>query len=61
MATRFEVTQAYLVEGRHRVRVHAPQHDVPAHFESVAPTLEDAYMLLTQRDARERPQMAGAA
>jgi ABC-2 type transport system ATP-binding protein len=61
MATRFEVTQAYLVEGRHRVRVHAPHHDVPSHFEPVTPTLEDAYMLLTQRDARERPLLAGAA
>ncbi len=61
MSARFEVTQAYLVEGRHRVRVHAPQHDAPTHFESVAPTLEDAYMLLTQRDARERPLLAGAA
>lgn len=61
MSTRFDVTQAYLVEGRHRVRVHAPQRDVPSHFEAVTATLEDAYMLLTQRDARERPVMAGAA
>jgi len=61
IAATFEVTQAYLVEGRHRVRVHAPQHDVPSHFELVSPTLEDAYMLLTQRDARERPLTAGAA
>ena len=61
LAATLEVTQAYLVEGRHRVRIHAPQHDVPRHFEPVAPTLEDAYMLLTQRDARERPLTAGAA
>ena len=40
------VTQAVLVEGRHRVRVHAPQGDAPAGFESVAPTLEDAYLVL---------------
>ena len=58
---RFEVTQAYLVEGRHRVRVHAPPNDVPSGFEPVTPTLEDAYMLLTQRDARERPLIPGAA
>jgi ABC-2 type transport system ATP-binding protein len=61
MAARFEVTQSCLVEGRHRVRIHAPQRDVPAHFEPVPPTLEDAYMLLTRRDARERPLVAGAA
>ncbi len=61
MAATFEVTQAYLVEGRHRVRVHAPHHDVPPHFEMVPPTLEDAYMLLTQRDARDRPLLAGSA
>ena len=61
MATRFEVTQAYLVEGRHRVRVHAPEHDAPSHFEPVSPTLEDAYMLLTQRDARAQVLLAGVA
>ncbi|MCA0375269.1 MAG: ATP-binding cassette domain-containing protein [Gemmatimonadetes bacterium] len=58
LATRFEVTQSFLVEGRQRVRVHAPTHAVPDHFTPVAPTLEDAYMLLTQRDARERPLVA---
>ena len=43
------VTQAVLVEGRHRVRVYAPAGGVPAGFEPVAPTLEDAY-LVTMRD-----------
>lgn len=45
------VTQAVLVEGRNRVRVHAPDGRVPAGFEGVAPTLEDAYLLLMQGDA----------
>jgi ABC-2 type transport system ATP-binding protein len=61
LAATFEITQAYLVEGRHRVRVHAPQQPVPAHFEPVAPTLEDAYLLITRRDAAARPALAGAA
>jgi ABC-type multidrug transport system ATPase subunit len=39
------VTQAILVEGRHRVRVFEP-HGAPAGFEPVTPTLEDAYLVL---------------
>jgi hypothetical protein len=42
------VTQAILVEGRTRVRVHAPAGDAPAGFEPVPPTLEDAYMVFMQ-------------
>jgi len=42
------VTQAVLVEGRHRVRVHEPGGAVPPGFERVTPTLEDAYLLLMQ-------------
>jgi len=61
IAARYEVTQAYLVEGRHRVRIHTARQDAPSNFEVVPPTLEDAYMLLTQRDARERPLLVGAA
>jgi len=61
VAAQFEVTQAYLVEGRHRVRIHVAHPRVPEHFDQVVPTLEDAYMLLTQRDARQRPNLAGAA
>jgi ABC-2 type transport system ATP-binding protein len=45
------VTQAILVEGRNRVRIHAPNGNVPAGFEPVAGTLEDAYLLLMQGDA----------
>jgi len=40
------VTQAILVEGRHRVRVFAPNGSAPAGFERVTPTLEDAYLVL---------------
>ena len=40
------VTQAILVEGRHRVRVHEPEGQPPPGFEPVPPTLEDAYLLL---------------
>ena len=41
------VTQAILVEGRHRVRVHEPDGTAPPPgFEPVPPTLEDAYLLL---------------
>ncbi|MBK8247930.1 MAG: ABC transporter ATP-binding protein [Gemmatimonadetes bacterium] len=45
------VTQAVLVEGRNRVRVHAPDGRVPPGFEPVTGTLEDAYLLLMQGDA----------
>jgi ABC-type multidrug transport system ATPase subunit len=40
------VTQAILVEGRHRVRVLAPDGSPPLGFERVTPTLEDAYLVL---------------
>jgi ABC-type multidrug transport system ATPase subunit len=52
------VTQAILVEGRHRVRVYEPQGEAPAGFESVAPTLEDAYLVL-MRTALGLPGMNG--
>lgn len=42
------VTQAHLVEGRNRVRLHAPDGVAPAGFAPTPPTLEDAYLLLTQ-------------
>jgi ABC-2 type transport system ATP-binding protein len=40
------VAQAYLVEGRNRVRVYQPEGDPPPGFGPVAPTLEDAYLVL---------------
>ena len=39
------VTQAYLVEGRNRVRVYEPEGSPPEGFAPVAPTLEDAYLV----------------
>jgi ABC-2 type transport system ATP-binding protein len=40
------VAQAYLVEGRNRVRVYQPDGAPPPGFGPVAPTLEDAYLVL---------------
>ena len=48
MADRFEITQAVLIEGRNRVRVHLANGPPPDGFEPVAPSLEDAYLLLTR-------------
>jgi ABC-type multidrug transport system ATPase subunit len=42
------ITQAVLVEGRHRVRIYEPSGQAPAGFEPVPATLEDAYLLLMQ-------------
>jgi len=39
------ITQAYLVEGRNRVRVYQPEGDPPQGFTAVAATLEDAYLV----------------
>jgi ABC-type multidrug transport system ATPase subunit len=43
------VTQAILVEGRNRVRVHEPSREAPPGFEPAVPTLEDAYFVLMHR------------
>jgi ABC-2 type transport system ATP-binding protein len=40
------VTQAYLVEGRNRVRIYEPEGEAPPGFAPVIPSLEDAYLLL---------------
>jgi ABC-type multidrug transport system ATPase subunit len=45
------VTQAILVEGRHRVRVYEPAGTPPPGFERVAPTLEDAYLVMMRAGA----------
>jgi len=42
------VTQAVLVEGRNRVRVYEPDGSPPPAFESVEPTLEDAYLVIVR-------------
>jgi ABC-type multidrug transport system ATPase subunit len=49
------VTQAILVEGRHRVRVHEPGGTPPPGFERVTATLEDAYLVLMRPDAAPAP------
>jgi len=54
------VTQAVLVEGRHRVRVHEPGGAVPPGFERVTPTLEDAYLLLMRSNGSVVPAPAPA-
>ncbi len=59
VADRHVVTQAVLVEGKNRVRVHAPGGGAPAGFEPVEPTLEDAYFVLMQDDPSA--SAAGAA
>ena len=43
------VTQAVLVEGRNRVRIHEPSREAPDGFEPAVPTLEDAYFVLMHR------------
>lgn len=40
------VTQAILVEGRNRVRIYVAEGAAPEGFETVEPSLEDAYMTL---------------
>ena len=45
------VTQAVLVEGANRVRIHETNGEAPAGFDPVAPTLEDAYLLMMREGA----------
>jgi ABC-type multidrug transport system ATPase subunit len=53
VSRRLRVTQAVLVEGKNRVRIFEPSGQAPLGFEPVAPTLEDAYLLLMQDLAPE--------
>ncbi|HTR97334.1 MAG TPA: ATP-binding cassette domain-containing protein [Candidatus Acidoferrales bacterium] len=46
-----QVTQELLVEGRHRVRIYEPDGGAPAGFTAVAPSLEDAYLVLMRNGA----------
>jgi len=46
MRDQYAVTQAVLVEGENRVRIHVTNGSAPAGFAPVTPTLEDAYMTL---------------
>jgi len=50
---RLRVTQAVLVEGKHRVRIYEPSGVAPVGFEPAPATLEDAYLLLMQDMAAE--------
>jgi ABC-type multidrug transport system ATPase subunit len=49
------VTQAVLVEGRNRVRIHEPTRQAPTGFEPAVPTLEDAYFVLMQARPNAAP------
>jgi ABC-type multidrug transport system ATPase subunit len=53
------VIQALLVEGKNRARIYAANGDLPAGFEPVTPTLEDAYLLLMQSEARREGEPHG--
>lgn len=46
------VTQSVLVEGKTRVRIYETEGVAPLGFTPVAPTLEDAYLILMQNAAR---------
>jgi ABC-2 type transport system ATP-binding protein len=48
IARTYRVTQAILVEGKNRVRIHVPSRECPPGFEPVTATLEDAYLLTMQ-------------
>jgi ABC-type multidrug transport system ATPase subunit len=51
LRTQRQVTQELLVEGRHRVRIYSPESPPPAGFVRVAPSLEDAYLVLMRTGA----------
>jgi ABC-type multidrug transport system ATPase subunit len=61
LARRWQVTQAILVEGRNRVRVQVRDGRPPEGFEPVAPTLEDAYLLMMQGTGRGAVQAESGA
>jgi ABC-type multidrug transport system ATPase subunit len=50
------VTQALLVEGKNRVRVHETNGGPPAGFVPVAPTLEDAYLVTMRKNQPSNPK-----
>jgi ABC-type multidrug transport system ATPase subunit len=66
----YRVTQAVLVEGKNRVRVHVPGGAAPEGFRAVEPSLEDAYMTLvapaangtrTEKGDESEPRVDAAA
>ncbi|MEO8197214.1 MAG: ATP-binding cassette domain-containing protein [Thermoanaerobaculia bacterium] len=58
LAARHCVTQAHLVEGRNRIRLHLPKGEAPAGFSAVQPTLEDAYLVLIRSAVDVDPAVA---
>ncbi|MEZ4413329.1 MAG: ATP-binding cassette domain-containing protein [Gemmatimonadales bacterium] len=61
LAESARVTQAHLVEGRNRVRIHDPDGQCPPGFSPTSATLEDAYLILTEAGANPSGAPAGAA
>lgn len=57
----FRVTQAILVEGQNRLRIHVPEGAPPPGFVRVEPTLEDAYMTLVSSAPAAEPAAARAS
>lgn len=55
-----QVIQSLLFEGRHRVRVFAPNGNPPAGFSASKATLEDAYLVLMRRESAQA-SLAGAS
>ena len=60
-SARHAVTQATLVAGQNRVRVHVDDVAPPEGFEVVEPTLEDAYFLLVRRAENGETALAAEA
>ncbi len=56
LLTIHRITQAVLVEGKHRVRIYLAGVDVPEGFQAAQPTLEDAYLLMMQEEG-EMPEI----
>jgi ABC-type multidrug transport system ATPase subunit len=63
LARRYRLTQAPLVDGRYRARIHLARgaEAPPPGFEPVAPTLEDAYLVLMKENAALPAPGAAAA
>jgi len=64
LATAHRVTQAVLVEGKHRVRIYLAEPEAPDGFQPSTPTLEDAYLLMMQSEGEsqadpQEPEPAG--
>ena len=60
---RYRVTQAPLVDGNYRARVHVPAGSFegpPVGFQPVAPTLEDAYLIMMRAAANKTAQEPAA-